>query len=130
MPCVHLVVQPCEADQGVPDVEVHITVRSPEQSYFIGSRRCGQREKAVISRQLCKGPPGIVKTQSVVMILISQVQKFILHINRYLRQTLAASNSCTDVVRVTQSVLVCCGKVSILYDRSGKKKRENLLFDQ
>lgn len=66
-----------------------------------------------ISHHLCKGPAGIVKPQSVVMILISQVQKFILHVNHYLRQTLAASNSCIDVVRVTGSVLVCCGKVSI-----------------
>lgn len=62
MPCVHLVVQACEADQGIPDVEVHIAIRSLEQSYFIGSRRRGQREKAVISRQLCKGPARIVKS--------------------------------------------------------------------
>lgn len=74
MPCVHLVVQPCEGDQGIPDVEVHIAVHCPEQSYFIGSRGRGQREKAVVSRQLCKGPAGIVKTQQVVMISISQVQ--------------------------------------------------------
>lgn len=122
MPCVHLVVQPCEADQGFswcrgPDCH---SLSWTELLYFSGSRRRGQREKAVISRRLCKGPAGIVKIQSVVMISVSQVQSpvwFILHINHYLRQTLAASNSCIDVVRVTRSVLVCCGKVSISYDK-------------
>lgn len=36
----------------------------------IVKRWCGQREKAVYSTEVCKGPEGITKTLSVMMIFI------------------------------------------------------------
>lgn len=71
MPCVHFVVLPSKIDLLIPDIEVKLFVCSfLEYKKVIGNRGCGQREKAVISTEVCKGPEGITKTLSVMMVFI------------------------------------------------------------
>lgn len=71
MPCVHFVVLPSKVDLLIPDIEVKLFVCSfLEYKKVIGNRGCGQREKAVFSTEVCKGPEGITKTLSVMMVFI------------------------------------------------------------
>lgn len=54
---------------ATPDDEIHFIACSLIiNQNLIVNRRCGQREKAVESAEICEGPVGITKTLSYMMI--------------------------------------------------------------
>lgn len=71
MPCVSFVVLPSKINLLIPDKEVKLFICSfLEDKEVIVKRGCGQREKAVVSLEVCKGPGGITKILLVTMIFI------------------------------------------------------------
>lgn len=54
-----------------PDIEINLIICTTlENEEVIVIRRCGQREKGVVSSEVCKEPVDIKKTSSCMMIFI------------------------------------------------------------